>query len=101
MKLKVEIIKTSEFEKWYRRLDLGLKRRIDARLILIQEHGHFGTVNRFDGITELKWQSGMRVYTAERLPQLFVLLGGNKNGQEKDIEKAKKILSTINATRSH
>jgi putative addiction module killer protein len=69
-------------------------------LTRIEQEGHFGIVNRFMGITELKWSSGLRVYTAEIKPAIFVLLGGNKNGQEKDIKRAKKILDQIVSSRS-
>jgi hypothetical protein len=47
------------------------------------------------GITELRWKSGLRVYSAERISNLILLLGGNKNGQDKDIRKAKRLLSQI------
>ena len=93
--VKFTILKTSEFKAWYSGLDVNSRRIVDARLERIQNEAHFGTVNRFDGLTELKWKSGMRVYTAERSPNLLVLLGGNKNGQSKDIRRAKKILAEI------
>jgi len=96
----MHIIKTKTFAVWYRRLDKHTKRIIDARLTRIEQEEHFGTVNRFEGITELKWTSGLRVYTAVIKPNVFVLLGGNKNGQEKDIKKAKKILDEIISARS-
>ncbi len=95
----MNIIKTNDFAAWYRRRDKHTRRIIDARLTRIEQEGHFGTVNRFDGITELKWTSGLRVYTAVIKPNVLVLLGGNKNGQEKDIEQAKKILGQIISTR--
>jgi putative addiction module killer protein len=45
-----------------------------------------------DGILELKWKNGRRVYYAT-IPEkkILLLLGGNKNGQDKDIRQAKKI----------
>lgn len=91
----MEIIKSEAFSVWYYGIDKHNQRIVDARLVRIEEEGHFGTVSRFAGITELKWKSGLRVYTAEIRPDLFVLLGGNKNGQEKDIRKSKKILAEI------
>jgi len=95
-----QILITETFGAWYKRVDKHTQRIIDARLTRIEQEGHFGTVNRFDGITELKWKSGVRVYTAIVEPNVFVLLGGNKNGQEKDIRQAKKILKDVNAARS-
>jgi putative addiction module killer protein len=70
-----------------------------ARLHRISVDGHFGTTNHFDGLIELKWKSGLRVYTA-RIGQMVIVTlgGGNKNGQSKDIEKAKKVLNKIKRT---
>ncbi len=95
----MSIIKTKLFATWYRELDKHTRRIIDARLTRIEQEDHFGSVNRFRGITELKWTSGLRVYTAVIRPNVFVLLGGNKSGQEKDINQAKKILNQIISTR--
>jgi putative addiction module killer protein len=66
------------------------------RLDRIAIDGHFGVTNFFDGIVELKWKSGLRIYTA-RLGQvvIFILAGGTKNGQNKDIKKAKRLLEEI------
>jgi len=43
---------------------------------------------------ELKWKNGRRVYYAD-IPEkkILLLLGGNKNGQDKDIRQAKKIFN--------
>ncbi len=45
-----------------------------------------------DKIWELKFNDGRRIYYAY-IPEknILLLLGGNKNGQEKDINKAKKL----------
>jgi len=94
------LFKTEIFANWYKDLDLYTQKIVYARLIRIEQEGHFGTVNRFDRITELKWRSGLRIYTVVVAPNVFVLLGGNKNEQEKDIRKAKKILGKINSFRS-
>ncbi len=64
---------------------------------MIREFGHFGLVNRFNGLTELKWANGLRVYTYVVHPNVVLLLGGNKRGQEKDIQRALKILSDLKA----
>ncbi len=64
------------------------------RLARIREDGHFGTKKDFDsGVSELKWISGRRVYYAIiPVRNVIVLIGGNKNGQNKDIKQAEKIL---------
>jgi putative component of toxin-antitoxin plasmid stabilization module len=44
----------------------------------------------------LKWKSGLRVYAHRNEATLMiVLLGGNKNGQNKDIRQAQKIRINI------
>ena len=91
----VKIIKTEDFAAWYKSQDKHTRRIVDARLTRIEQEEHFGTVRRFEDLTELKWTSGIRVYTAVIKPNVFVLLGGNKNGQEKDIKRAKNILAEI------
>jgi putative addiction module killer protein len=92
--LKSRVLKTDEFLEWFYQQTNITKRMIDARLDRISLEGHLGFVNRFDGLIELKWTSGMRIYTFIYDQKLIIALhGGNKNGQEKDIQKAKKIKS--------
>lgn len=89
-----EFLKTSEFEEWYGEQPLKSKLQIDDRLIKIIADGHFGTCKLLgDRVWELKWASGRRVYYAYLAEfNILLLLGGNKNGQNKDIAQAKKIL---------
>jgi putative addiction module killer protein len=89
-----EIFKTAEYEEWYGPLPEKTKVIIDARLQRIALDAHFGTINTVDDLIELKWKSGLRIYTHRQgSKMLIVLLGGNKNGQERDIRKARKILA--------
>ena len=77
---------------WYERQDRKNRAILDARFDRIANDGHFRFVNRFEGLTELKWGSGMRVYTFIHNDTVVVALyGGNKNGQDRDIKKAKSI----------
>jgi putative component of toxin-antitoxin plasmid stabilization module len=47
-------------------------------------------------LIELRWRNGSRVYAFIKTNRIFIiLLGGNKNGQDKDIRKAKKIKEAI------
>lgn len=50
-------------------------------------------------LAELKWGNGRRIYftlTKDELGNIIILLiGGNKNSQDKDIRKAKSILKKI------
>ena len=61
----------------------------------IETEGHFGTIREDlgKGVSELKWKNSRRIYYAY-IPKenILLLLGGNKNGQSKDITQAQKIL---------
>ena len=87
------LIKAPEFEEWYDEQPLKSKFQIDDRLLRIVEDGHFGVHKDLtEEVSELKWDNGRRVYYAYLAKQnILLLLGGNKNGQDKDIRKAKKI----------
>jgi len=89
-----EILKTAEYLEWFGEQTRKTQVIVDARLQRIALEGHFGTINTFDGLIELKWPIGLRIYT-HRIGNctLIILLGGNKNGQDRDIRKAKKILA--------
>ena len=86
---------TAEFNEWFEDQDDKIKGFVRARLSRIQDAGHFGIVKAVgDGVLELKWKNGLRVYFGylERT-RVLILLGGPKNGQNQDIKKAKKIFS--------
>ena len=89
-----KILETLEFQKWRFKQEAHVRVLIANRLEKIEEEGHFG-IHKYlkHNIWELKWANGQRVYYAHFPPKnILILLGGNKNGQEKDITKAKKIL---------
>ena len=50
--MKYHVVKSDEFEKWL--LGQAYKIQITARLSNIEFEGHFGVINYFDGIIELK-----------------------------------------------
>lgn len=89
------IEKTSEFDKWFRRLkDRKAKANILLRIQRI-EAGNLGDVNPVgEGIGEIKihYGPGYRLYYKINGKQFILLLhGGDKSSQEKDILKAKSI----------
>lgn len=89
---KLLFYQTDEFDLGYERQNIKTQVVVTARLRRMREEGYFGWVKKFDGLMELKWTSGLRLYLIEKHnEQVIILLGGNKNGQKKDIEKAKKI----------
>ena len=93
--INLEIFKTHEFEDWLNEQQPKTRTVVKARLDLISL-GHFGNHKRFEGLIELKWLNGIRVYTFMWGNAIVVALyGGNKNGQSRDIKKAKKIRDEV------
>lgn len=89
------LLTTMEFDEWLQSLAPKPRVMVKARLDLMAL-GHFGDFKRFDGLMELRWRNGLRVYAFRWKDSILVVLtGGNKNGQDKDIKKAKKIRSQI------
>lgn len=94
------IEKTTEFDKWLRKLkDLKAKAKVLFRIQKIETQGHFGDFKPVgNGIYELKinYAKGYRVYYKEKEGRIIVLLiGGDKPSQKRDIEKAKKIWNKL------
>ena len=90
------IEKTSEFDKWMRKLkDRKAKARILIRIQRIEDYGNFGDCQPIGaGISELRihYAKGYRVYLKEHGEKLVLLLiGGDKSTQNTDIEKAKRL----------
>lgn len=90
------IEKTSEFDKWLRKLkDLRAKAKILMRIQKLEQDEHFGECEPVgEGIRELKinYAKGYRVYFKEKDGKIIVLLiGGDNVTQQNDIEKAKEI----------
>lgn len=88
--------KTTEFDKWLRKLnDLKAKAKILFRLQKLEKNEHFGDCEAVgEGIRELKinYAKGYRVYFKETDGKIIILLiGGDKSSQQRDIEKAKEI----------
>ncbi len=93
---KFHILRSNEFNDWFSNQNPIIQDLISARFLKIIKYGHFGSMKYFDGLIELKWKSGLRIYLVrtERIV-LIALGGGTKNGQDKDIKSAKKILKEI------
>ncbi len=89
--------KTEEYGEWLKTGSLKSQRQILDRLSRIEEEGHFGHHKYLeDDVWELKFNDGRRVYYGFiRKLNIILLLGGNKNGQDKDIKKATKIFRKI------
>ena len=90
------IEKTTEFDKWLRKLnDLKSKAKILLRIQKLENDEHFGDCKPVgDGIQEMRvnFAKGYRVYFKENNGKIIILLiGGDKSTQQKDIKKAKEI----------
>ena len=93
------VLRSKEFDEWLADLkDRIGKARILARLISV-EQGNFGDAHSVgDGINELRIHSGpgYRVYyTSKGKILVYVLCGGDKSSQKRDIAKAKVIAASI------
>lgn len=88
------ILTTKEYREWFKQERPKSQAQIEKRLANIETAGHFGNHKQVsEYVWELKWDNGRRIYYAYiEEANLLLLLGGNKNGQSKDIHKAKKIL---------
>lgn len=91
-----KIFRAPEFIEWFEQQSEKSKVQIDDRLSKIQYEEHLGD-HRYVGtaqaeVWELRWKNGRRVYFAY-LPEksIFILLGGGKNAQSKDIAQAKRL----------
>jgi putative addiction module killer protein len=92
--------KTSEFDKWIRKLkDIRAKAKILFRIQKLETDEHFGDCKPVgDGIREMRinYAKGYRVYFKEKGNKIVVLLiGGEKSTQQSDIKKAKEIWNRI------
>jgi putative addiction module killer protein len=95
------IEKTSEFDKWLKKLkDFKAKAKIIFRIQKLETDEHFGDCKPVgDGIREMRinFAKGYRVYLKEKDGKIIVLLvGGDKSTQQADIAKAKKIWKALN-----
>lgn len=96
---KVSFFKTGDYNTWYEKQTHKIQAQIDARLERIEESGHYGHSKKLSRIlNEIKFNNGNRIYYTERFIDgkiVFLILGGGKNGQGKDIKKAQKIAEEI------
>lgn len=80
--------KTSEFDKWIRKLkDIRAKSKILFRIQKLETHEHFGDCKLVcDGISEMRinYAKGYRVYFKEKDNKIVILLiGGDKSTQQR------------------
>lgn len=85
---------TEEFVDWLDRQPEKAQAQIEKRLLMIQIYGFFGDCKYLhNGLFELRWKNGRRVYFSKKTSnKILLLLGGLKNEQEKQIKKARNML---------
>ena len=95
----ISFLKLKEYSTWYNAQTAKIRAQIDSRLLKIQDYGHYGHVKKLSSLLyEIKFNNGNRIYYTEMLvngEMLILILGGNKNGQDKDIKKAQKVAEKI------
>jgi putative addiction module killer protein len=91
----IKIREEKGFTNWFSSLTKKEQTKVASRLEKIKNEGHFGDVSTLgDGISELCWKNGWRVYFIVSTTNTIVLiLGGKKNDQKKDIKQTKIFVS--------
>ncbi len=97
----VSFLKLLDFAAWYDSQTEKIRAQIDGRLEKIRDHGHYGHVRKLSSVLfEIKFNNGNRIYCTEKIINgkvVILILGGNKNGQDKDIKKAQKTAEKIHS----
>lgn len=90
----MQILRSNDFESWLESESAKIQALVESRIFRIEHYDHFGDAKHLgDGLSELRWKNGLRVYFV-RVGQRVVLLlnGGGKNDQKNDIKKARVLL---------
>lgn len=91
----------SPFREWIaRRIDGGMRGRINSRIRRIEEFGNYGDCGPVGGgVYELRFDTGpgYRVYFGIDASEIILLGGRNKDTQVSDIGKAKECWEEYNA----
>lgn len=97
--MRYELRSTKQYDKWLTKLrDASVKLRVLARLAMV-ENGHFGDCKQITtDLFELRFffGSGLRIYyTIQNDKVVFLLAGGDKSSQKRDIAKATELLTEL------
>lgn len=95
--MRFTIRTTHDYLAWYSEESQKSQFQIDKRLAHIKIEGHFGHHKHLgDDLWEIKFTDGRRIYyTIIPDKNIILIIGGNKNGQDKDIKKARNYLRKI------
>ncbi len=97
--MKYKLRSTKQYDKWFSKLkESTVKIRVLARLNRV-ENGNFGDFKQISpSLFELRFffGAGLRIYyTIQNSKVVFLLAGGDKSSQEKDIEKVTGLLKEL------
>ena len=90
---------TSPYRKWFDSLSSQAAAKVTVAKLRM-ELGNISSIKWFDGMGEyvIDWGPGYRIYLAKEGDALIVLFGGGtKNGQQRDIDRAKELLAEYKA----
>lgn len=90
---------SNPYKKWFDSLSPQAAAKVTVAKLRM-ELGNTSSIKWFDGIGEyvIDWGPGYRIYLAKDGNTLIVLFGGGtKRGQQRDIDKAKKLLAEYKA----
>lgn len=97
--MKYEIRATEEFSKWASKVRDRVAQKAIATRIARAENGNLGDVKSVGGsVSEMRIKvgKGYRVYfTIRKNEIIFLLSGGDKSSQQKDIKRAKEIVKNL------
>ena len=94
----MEVLQTDAFERWFDSLrDRNARSRILARIRRLQlgNPGDLRPVGK--GVSEMRIDHGpgYRIYFVRRQESVVLLVGGNKNTQNRDIDRATKMAQRL------
>ncbi|NOX32918.1 MAG: type II toxin-antitoxin system RelE/ParE family toxin [Deltaproteobacteria bacterium] len=97
--MKYKLRSTKQYDRWFSKLkESTVKIRILARLNRV-ENGNFGDFKKISpSLFELRFffGTGLRIYyTIQNSKVVFLLAGGDKSSQKKDIEKVAGLLKEL------
>lgn len=96
--MMIEVRQTVEFSEWHRGLKDHRAAKLVAQRIVRLQSGLMGDAKFFDGIGELRIDSGpgYRVYFIQRGRVVIILLcGGDKGTQRRDIARARQMAKEL------
>ena len=90
----MKVVSSHEFNNWYEKATLREQAQVDARIARIEENNHLGDWKYIgDGLAELRWKNGRRIYFTKLKDKIILLLIGRyKNVQKKNLKEALVIL---------